>query len=83
MPTRCPQIPQKDQQDPLYRPAGDADESPQLPATQASSGSRPVAERDAGTLGGRVTASVRATDCWLPFVFIMTPFCLCTESLKH
>lgn len=43
MPTRRPQTPQKDQQDPLHRPAGDADESPQLPATQAGPGSRPVA----------------------------------------
>lgn len=44
MPTGRAPTPQKDQQDPLHRPAGDAHEPPQLPATQAGSRSRPVAQ---------------------------------------
>lgn len=44
MPTGRAPTPQKDQQDPQHWPAGDADEPPQLPATQAGSGSRPVAQ---------------------------------------
>lgn len=43
MPARRQKIPEKDQQDPLHRPAGDAVEPHQLPAAPAGPGRSSVA----------------------------------------
>lgn len=78
VPTCCPKIPQKDQQDPLHRPAGNANKSHQLLATQASPSHCSVAKGAGDTSYKQIFFSAKALICrlWATFILFLNDFCL-------